>query len=274
MAANQPPDPMAGGQPAAPKPPLPGPQPAAAPAQPPAAPATPGGVPPAAAPGAAAPPPAAPAAQPPAAPGTPFAVFPTADAFNDRVSRAARTQMAKDLGMDPSQAKAALDRLAKIDADQKKKDEAELSDLERERKARTEAEAAKTAAEEGKAEAELNAHLLQVCAEKGIKNWKYAKFQILEKLDTLAEGEQLDERAYLDELAKEPTSAAALGLQAPAAPATHQQPATTTPAAGAPPGSPGGPPAQAAPGTQPAAKSAFDLNDSEWAAKKRALGLV
>lgn len=272
-------DPMKGGVHAPPRgAPLPGPQPnpgagaapaaaPAAPAAPPAAPAAgPPPVPVASPPGAAAPP----AAAPPAAPGTPYAVFPTAEAFNDRVGRAARSTAQSELGMPLDQAKVALEAWNKQQDAAKKAADAELSELERERAARTEAEAKVTAAEETAAEARLDAHVLQLCNERGIRDWQYAKFRITRKLDELPETEELDEAKFLDDLVADPQARVALGVGvAPAAPT----PATTTPAGGAPPGTPGGPPGQVPPNATPPAADAFGLDDDAWSKRKKALGI-
>lgn len=239
-------------------------------------PTAPGAQPPAPAPPAAAPalPPAGAPPVPPAAPGTPFATFPTAEAFNERVARAARSHLQTELGMPLDEVKAGLASLAASQKAEAERQQAELSELEKERTAREAAETAQCEAEEIRDQAVLDAHILGLCNERGVRDWQYAKYRILTKAGELPEGEDLDEAAYLDKLLTDGQARIAMGVdQVPTAPQPVAAPASTTPAPGAPPGSPGGPPPQAPPNAQPAAKTAFELTPEEWAAKRRALGV-
>lgn len=265
-------DPNRGAQPLPPQQRPPGPQPNTPPGNPSAVPAAPPAAPPQQLGQPYDPLQQQPQQQPPQ--GQPFAVFHTQEQFNDRVGRAARSQLRDALGMDPDKAKEALQRLATIESENEKKKQAEMSELERERAARVAAEAKAAAAAAEAEAAALDTHILQLCTERGIKDWHYAKFRIMGELEKLPDGQQLDEIAYLDKLIADPAARAALGMAgAPAAPPVQQQGANTSPAQGGPPGTPGAPPQQQPPNAQPPTKTAFELTPDEWARKKAALGL-
>jgi len=212
--------------------------------------------------------PVVPPATPPAPPAEPFAVFPDADSFNKRLERETRKRL-KDLGIDdPDAAKTRLDQLAAMEKANEDAKRAQMSEIERLRadqaKANADAKAAMSRAEE----AELRAHLHRVFAEEGVKNFDYGFFAVTRKLESIPEDETLDERAFLRDLAKDPTQAAALGIAAPPAPPAPpgQRPATSTPAAGTPPLPPGA-------GAPAPAKTAFDMSPAEWAAYKARNGI-
>lgn len=156
----------------------------------------------------------------------------------------------------------------------KEAERAQLTENERLKADLDAANAKADAAEKDAADMRSRSHLAGVFAQKGVKNFDYGHFLVDQKRATLAEGEEFDEAAFIDELAKDPASVAALGMGAPAA---------APPAAGATP--PAAPPANTSPtapaatptppGANPAvpAKTAMDLTPDEWAAKKQELGL-
>lgn len=162
--------------------------------------------------------PAAPDPQPPAPPPAdppdpePFAVFKTSDDLNKRLAQAARSQL-REMGFeDPNALKDIVAEHKKLQDEAEKQRQAQMSELEREREQRQalerQAEEAMSAAEA----AELRAHLYSVFAEKGVRNFDYALWEVSSKLEGLGEDEELDERAYLDELLADPVKAAALGI--------------------------------------------------------------
>lgn len=212
--------------------------------------------------------PPATAATTPAPAAEPFAVFPDAESFQKRVERETKKRL-KDLGIDDvEQAKARLDAAAAAEKAAEEAKRAQMTEIERLRadqaKAQADAKEAMTRAEE----AEMRAHLHRVFAEEGIRNFDYGFFAVTRKLATIPEDETLDERAYLRELAKDPTQAAALGIAPPPAQAapSAQRPATSTPVAGSAPLPPGA-------GAPAPAKTAFDMSPAEWAAYKARNGI-
>lgn len=214
-----------------------------------------------------APAPTAPAA--PAAPSEPFAVFPDAESFQKRIEREARKRL-KDLGIDdPEQAKVRLDAAAALEKQAEEARRAQMSEVERLRTDLAEKERAATGAMSRAEEAEMKAHLYRVFAEKGIRNFDYGFFAITNKLASMPDEETLDERAFLDELAKDPSQAVALGIAAPApaAPPTRPAPVTSTPSGGFPPTAP-------QPGAPAPAKTAFDMTPAEWTAFKSRNGIA
>lgn len=170
-----------------------------------------------------------PAGAPAAAAPQPFAVFESSDAFNKRMEREAR-KILKDAGIegDPAAVKAAMDELAKLKAAQEEERKKQMSEADRLREERATFENQAKASMSRAEEAELKAHLYQVFAEKGIKNFDYALYKVTHKLGTLGENEELDERAFLDELLANATESAALGVAAAAAAAPAKTGATTT----------------------------------------------
>jgi hypothetical protein len=185
----------------------------------------------------------------PAAP-QPFAVFENSDAFNKRMEREAK-KLLRDAGLpdDTASVKAQLDELAKLKAAQEEERKKQMTEADRLREERSQFEAQAKGAMSRAEEAELRAHLYQVFAEKGIKNFDYAFWAVTNKLSSLGETEELDERAFLDELLA--SQGAALGVVSAAAPtAPTQRPLTNTDPAKGPVAPPAG-------GTPPPPADAF-----------------
>lgn len=208
---------------------------------------------------------------------TPAITFPTTEAFNARVEQAARSMLKKELGI--ADTKAIKEKIEQAEAFAKAEEErkaAQMSELERERAARAAAEAEAAKFREEAAAAAFEAHVVKVCAERGIKDIDYAKYRIQAAAAAVEDGAPpLDEAAFLDGLLQEPRYRVALGVEdVSTAPAVPQQvPAATTPAVVVRPGTPGAPP-KAAPVTPPAEMvDAMKLSPEAWEARKRALGI-
>lgn len=199
------------------------PTPPAAPAQAPTAPAAP---------------PSTPEAPPstPEAPSAPFAVFPTSASFTERVDREARARL-KELGIeDPTQVKSILDehRAMKEAADKRRQEE--MTELEREREARTKAEADLAAERAQHEAATTQASLFKLYAEQGIKNYDYATFAISQARSKAEDPAKFDPAAVLAELKADPAGAAALGIvSVSSVPASTTEATRDTPPAGAAP---------------------------------------
>lgn len=201
----------------------------------------------------------------PPGPAKPFATFEDAEAFNKRMAREAK-KILKDAGVEdePAAVKAKLDRLATMEAAAAEAERAKLSEIERAKLAETEAKAKEAVAMGQAEEARLDAHLYRVFAEERIGNFDYARFAVLQKLQALPEGETLDERAFLAELAKDPAQRQALGMAPVVEPAPGKPPPTTTPRLGAPPAPP---PPPGSPPTPP--PDVMKMSAAEFADYKR-----
>lgn len=213
-------------------------------------------------------PPAAPPAPPPAVtapPGEP-------DWLPERLERAEKSALKKHFGIsDPAEIKKRLDAAAAYEKAEEERKKAQLSETDR---LKSEIEESKRATAEAQAradEAAFRGQLYRVCSEKGIRNHDYAIFAVTNQLAKLPDGEQLDESAFLDELAKDPMQRASLGIvdasgTPPVPPTVRTSPATTTPGGTAKPPTP--------PNNEPPkTPSAFDQNDAEWAKTRATLGL-
>lgn len=197
---------------------------------------------------------------------SPAISFPDTKSFNERLERETKKRL-KELGIDdPVATKAKLDQLATMEKQAEEAKRAQLSETERLRTDLSAKEAAATQAMSRAEQAELKSHLYKVFAETGVKNFDYAFYAVTNKLSAMGDDEELDERAFLAELAKDPSQAVALGI-----------------AGAAPPPSVTNVPVNTVPGTQqpraPQAnapsppKDAFSLSPQEWQAKKAALGV-
>ena len=167
---------------------------------------------------------------------------------------------------DPAEVKKILDA-------RKEQERAQLTENERLKADLVTANAKTVAAETEAGKMRTRTHLAGVFAQKGVKNFDYGYFLISQKRESLAEGEEFDENSFLDELAKDPASVAALGMAAiaaaPAAPgAAPAAPANTSPTA------PGATPTPAAANPAVPVKTVMDLTPDEWAAKKQEMGLA
>lgn len=195
--------------------------------------------------------------QPPTQPPPqPFAVFPDADTFTKRMEREAK-RILKEQGIeDPVAVKAQLDEYAKLKAAQEEQRKQQMSEVERMREERDQAQAASRDAMSKAEENQLRAHLYKVFAETGIRNFDYAFWAVTNKLSSLGETEELDERAWLAEQLKDPTQAAAYGYASAQAP--RQVPITNTDPSKGPLAPPAGGQPQGAPG------DAFGLNKDQF----------
>jgi hypothetical protein len=214
-------------------------------------------------------PPAGAPPEPPEQPPTePYATFPDAESFQKRVEREARKTL-KDMGItDPAQVKSILEEHASLKTAAEEAERAKMSEIER---LQADLQTSKSRTEEIELQYEelrVRNHLSSVFAKKGIRNFDYGFFLINKKLDELGEDDELDEEAFLDELAQDPTARAALGME-PAnggsAPQPPTQPVTTSPQV---PKAPSPPNSSSLP-----AKTAMDMSPDEWAQYKQRMGL-
>jgi len=192
------------------------------------------------------------------------------EALKDRLDRHARKTLADTFGVKtPEEAKAMRAKLAKYEADEATATAAAMSEQEKmlaalstERAQRAHAEA------ELQTERETNA-LMQVLHAKGVKNVDYARFLLDKAKREAGEGVQVDIASAMSEALGDPLTRAALGIVdevvAPGVP--PKVGATTSPSstviAPKPPT-----------GTSPANSSAKAMNDKEWQAYKRSVGLI
>lgn len=169
--------------------------------------------------------------------GTPFAVFPDAESFNKRVAQATRAAL-KEAGItetDPAKLKLIVDEHAKQAQTAAEAERARMSEVDRLKADNAKLEAEKAAAMSSAEEEKMRAHVLRVCAQKGITNPDYAFFAIASKLNGMKDTEELDESVFLDELMKDDKHKAALGMAGPVI--TVQGANTTQPGGGGtPPG--------------------------------------
>jgi hypothetical protein len=160
-------------------------------------------------------------------------------AFNERLERAqksAQKALLEDLGVkDPEELKAAFDaaKAAQAAAEEaKRKEMSEIERLQADLAALKEANASEAQARataEKQAEAlRVQNHLQQLFAERGIKNTKYAMFLVEQEKSKLEGDNTLDEAKFLDDLAEDPSEAAALGLKAASDAPTEPRDANTT----------------------------------------------
>lgn len=194
----------------------------------------------------------------------------------ERAKRSAIQKKIKEYGFESEdQLKGYLEEARALKEKAEERRLAEMSELERERQGREAAERRAQEMEERAHMVQIDNHLMQVCNEHGVRDWKYFKYRVLDRANTLTEGEELDEVQFLQELLQDPSQRAALGVPAvqPEAVQSVQSPAHTTPVTNPRPGTYGGPPS--APSTaQPSQhKTSFDLTGDEWANKKRAIGI-
>lgn len=197
----------------------------------------------------------------------PFAVFPDQESFEKRMAREARKQL-RDMGIeDPETIKAVLAEHTKLKAEREEEQKKQMSEVERIRAEKLAADQQVAALGPQLEEAAMRAHLYKTFAEHGIKNFDYAFHCVTTKLATMGDDEELDEAAYLEELKKDPMQLAALGIAAPPVPPVVKPTgAVTSPMVGTQPKPPD-------PNQQPTEKSAVELSDAEWRARKQQLGI-
>ena len=178
-----------------------------------------------------APPPAA-----PAAPAAPFAVFPDSASFNARLDRETRTRL-KEMGVeDPEQVKTLLAEHTALKAEAEKKRLENLSELEREKEARTKAENELAAERTRAANAAMETQLFKLYAEHGVKNYDFATFAISQARAKVPDPSKFDAAEFLKTLKEDPAQAAALGLVGVTSVGASTTEATKdTPPKGAPP---------------------------------------
>lgn len=212
-------------------------------------------------------PPAPPSATPPAAtpPGTPP---PAAESephwLSARLQQQERALLRK-LGLESvDDAKEKLAKAKKLEDDEAARQQANLTELEKEREARKLAEQEATRLKAAQAESVRQQRLAEACAEQGVKNVGYARFLVAEKLKT---NPDMSEADALAEFLKQDDQRAALGLTAPV-PAPAANPPTTVPPL---PGGPGGAPPPASPNGAP--RDVMAMSAQDWQAHKRAMGL-
>jgi hypothetical protein len=198
----------------------------------------------------------------------------------DRARRSAVQKKIKEYGFESEdQLKSYLDEAKRLKDESEQRRLAEMSELERERQAREDAERRAQQFEQQAEEAKMDTHLLRLCSQNGVRDVDYFKYKLLTAVGKLNEGEEIDEQQYLQDLLQDPSQRVALGVQSVAqdlpAPTvqTVQTPANTSPVYNNRPGTAGGPPSAPNPSATPPNKTAFEISPSEWLAKKRALGL-
>lgn len=210
----------------------------------------------------------APVAAPPAAEPAEDTVTLTTKQLNERMDRAVRSFLKRELGAESAdEIKAARGKLADLERAEEERRKAAMSEQEKLQaelaEARKAAEAASAAAEQ----ARVDLHLTKLFARHGVRNPDYATWRIMDKLNQLPDSEELDEEAYLRELIADQRERVALGVDAPAPEPRKVEvpPTTTSSTAGAPK------PPQSNPVQVP--RSAYDLNASEWSRRKAELGI-
>ena len=142
---------------------------------------------------------------------TPFATFETAEAFNRRMEREARSIL-KAKGIDPDKIDEQMAALKKLQEDQAKAEEAQKSEIQKAAEAKAKAEADAKSAMGAAEAAQMKAHLYKTFAEKGVKNFDYAFYAVTNKLSSMGENEELDENDFITKMMADPTQAAALGI--------------------------------------------------------------
>lgn len=214
-----------------------------------------------------------PAPTAPPAPPDPDEIRMTKDQLSERLARANKAHL-KKLGFESEEELAArvkeLDDLKKQEDERKK---AAMTEVERERAARAEAErlAQANAAAAAAAQEELAVHRLATA--NGVTQVDYLRFKIdAEERAMDPEARKAHDRgAFVKKLLAEPRERIALGLDAPpvaGAPAPTPVPAGTVPKPGVPAPNPPGA------GVPPPAKTAMDMTDAEWTARKAQLGIA
>lgn len=195
------------------------------------------------------------------------------DWLHERLERAKKSALKEALGIgDAKEVKDRLARLGELEKQAEEAKKAQMSEVERLKAEAAELLKARDAAVERADMVEHQARIYQLLANQGVKNLDYGFWAINAQWQKQAEGEELDERAFLDTLLKDPTQRAACGIvdAAPATPpAVKGAPATTTPAIGAPPQPPAPNGAPQVPG-----KTAMEWSPDELATYKSRHGLL
>lgn len=202
----------------------------------------------------------------------PFAVFPTKDAFDERVKRAARSMIKSELGLeDVGQIKTLIAEREQLRKAEEERKAAEMTEVEKLKAENDKARARLTEIENEAKAARTDAEITRLCAERGIRDIEYAKFKL--RASRAGDDKDLEDTAYLDKLLQLPKERIALGVDKVPADGEDQtvitRPAGTTPVSN-PLASPKPPPAGGG-GQQ---KSAYDMKPDEWQQWRRANGLM
>lgn len=212
-------------------------------------------------------PPASPAPPAPAPPASPAPLaLPDQEPpwFPERLNRGIKAAFKEAGFSSPEEAKAAKEALAKVEADRKAAELAQLSEVERLKKLQEESEAARKAAEAKAAELERKMHVDEILRKKGIGNPEYAHFLIDKERNGASD---FDYDAAVSRMLGDPKTKAALELadaSSPEAPPVVIKASTS-------PVTPGNAPKPPTSGL-PSGKTAKEMTDEEWARWKRENG--
>lgn len=195
----------------------------------------------------------------------------TTKQLNKRMERAVRATLKKEFGIESIDAlKEQWAQKLEIERAEEERRKSTLTAQQRLEEQLQQERSAREAAEAQAEQARVDLHLSRLFAKHGVSNADYATWRIMDRLNALDDGEELDEEAFLTGLLAHDHERVALGVAArqtaPAEPARVQVPATTT----TPPGtSPKAPTA----GVPLPPKSAYDLSPQEWGRRKAELGI-
>ncbi len=199
-------------------------------------------------------------AETPVTPREPFAVFPDSESFEKRLAREVNKRM-KEAGIeDPTKLSDILAEHKNMRSAAEEAERAKLSEVERlnaDLRSKDEALARLQAEAE---ERELRLRLHDVFGRKGVKNYEYGYFKVIQKANALTDADEpLDLDTYVDSLMNDDTEKHALGVVNAAPP---PQKLNIAP----PPTSPhnGGAPTPTPPGSPAPSKTAFDYSHAEW----------
>lgn len=205
-------------------------------------------------------------APPAPAPTQPFAVFNNQADLDARLERARRSGFRDEFGTeDPAEVKQQLARLKELEDAEKERKRAELSEQQKLQQD-LDAEKARAAKLEQDLDQErFRGRVTAACGQLGIKNVKYALYEIEQAVEALPAGQQLDPAAHLKELLAKDEHRAAFGI--PAVPVeTQPVPVNTSPEPGSPPPAPPRGPEPTAP------TDAMNMNPQQFAAHLARLG--
>lgn len=203
------------------------------------------------------------------APPAPAPIQMTSEQLSDRMTRD-RSAFLRKMGVESEEGLTALierDKAAQDAAEQTKREQRSLAEnLQNDLTTRTkERDDALESAEDYR----FQNHVSGLCATRGVKNVRYAQFEIAQAAEALPEGQELDAEQWLQER-MDPKNEQhgdirkALGVDPPS---QTPVPATTIPEAGGPPTPP---PA----GGTVQTEDVFGLDATAWRAKQESLGLT
>jgi len=195
----------------------------------------------------------------------------TSKQLADRMERAVRSFLKKEIGIESADAlKAEWSKKSNLEQAEEARRLSAMSEQQKLQEQLASERAAREAAESAAEQARVDLHLSRLYAKHGVLNADYATWRIMDRLNALPDGEELDEEQFLTGLLAHESERVALGAaaRAPSAPEPQRVavPANTT----TPPGqAPRAPSANAA----PPPKSAYDLSGQEWSRRKSELGI-